>query len=286
MQLRYALFATLFLVPTHAFAQPAVDQTPPPEAWTGDATVAQPELGEALRAYENVIAELQQNLPDENTGDLALDYAARAAALHAAAQALAEQFLAKAEDAGDAELRERAEEIVAMEAEAAQFLNEWLEARPAPAAVEEEADTTVTGAAAPVPAQPETDASAEGSVVTAQAGAQEGELDPALAGQGEGVFQQRCSTCHSLEPGQQKAGPSLAGIYGREAASAEGQRYSPALEQSDIVWTEETLDAYIAAPKETVPGTTMAVGLPDDEARQAVIAFLKQHAEAAESGAD
>jgi hypothetical protein len=152
MQVRLALFASLFAISPQAFAQPAVDQTPPPEAWTGDATVAQPDLGDAIRAYENVLADLQQNLPDEYTGDRAADYAIRAIALHAAAEALAKRFLAEAEDA-DGGLRDKAQEIAAQEAEAAAFLKEWLEAHP-PVARVEETDTTTTGAAAPVPARP------------------------------------------------------------------------------------------------------------------------------------
>ncbi|WP_223861830.1 c-type cytochrome, partial [Geminicoccus harenae] len=41
---------------------------------------------------------------------------------------------------------------------------------------------------------------------------------PALAQQaadGERLFRTRCGTCHSIEPGQNRVGPSLAGVLGR-----------------------------------------------------------------------
>src|SRR5262245_29865440 len=58
-----------------------------------------------------------------------------------------------------------------------------------------------------------------------------------------------CGACHSLEPGRHKTGPSLAGVLGRKAGTAEGfHRYSAALKGADVVWNETTLDAWIADP--------------------------------------
>ncbi|WP_191062019.1 c-type cytochrome [Geminicoccus harenae] len=100
---------------------------------------------------------------------------------------------------------------------------------------------------------------------------------PALAQQaadGERLFRTRCGTCHSIEPGQNRVGPSLAGVLGRAAGTLEGARYSPALRESGIVWSSETIDAYLADPRQLVPGTTMTVGLRAPAERAAVIAYL------------
>jgi cytochrome c len=91
---------------------------------------------------------------------------------------------------------------------------------------------------------------------------------------GERLFRQRCSSCHSLEAGQNRAGPSLAGINGRTAGSAEGARYSPALRNSKIVWNAETLDRFLASPRQFVPGTTMSIGITNEAQRQALVKFL------------
>ena len=58
----------------------------------------------------------------------------------------------------------------------------------------------------------------------------------------------KCEACHSLEPGVTKIGPHLAGLFGRKAAAVDGFAYSTAMKNSGIVWDEQTLDPYIAAP--------------------------------------
>ena len=94
------------------------------------------------------------------------------------------------------------------------------------------------------------------------------------AADGERLFRTRCGTCHTVEPGQNRVGPSLAGVLGRTAGTLEGARYSPALRESGIVWSSETIDAYLADPRQLVPGTTMTVGLRATADRAAVIAYL------------
>jgi cytochrome c len=101
--------------------------------------------------------------------------------------------------------------------------------------------------------------------------------DAAFAQQadGERLFRQRCAACHSLEPGQNRAGPHLSGVIGRAAGSVEGARYSAALRESDIVWDSGTLDAFLAAPRQRVPGTSMTVGVPSAAQRAAIIGYLE-----------
>ena len=86
-----------------------------------------------------------------------------------------------------------------------------------------------------------------------------------------------CAACHSLESGRHLTGPSLADLWGRKAGSVGGfARYSTALKSAEVVWTEETLDAWLAAPQELVPGNTMTFsGLEEPKARADLIAFLK-----------
>jgi cytochrome c len=95
------------------------------------------------------------------------------------------------------------------------------------------------------------------------------------AGDGQRLFQQRCASCHALQSGQNRLGPHLAGILGRRAGSVEGARYSGAIQGSDIVWDEPTLDSFLTDPRQVVPGTTMVVGVPNSDQRRAIIAYLR-----------
>ncbi len=86
----------------------------------------------------------------------------------------------------------------------------------------------------------------------------------------------RCATCHRTEPGRNGVGPSLAGVYGAPAAHEPTYAYSRAMRESGLTWDEATLDAYLADPREVVPGTKMAfAGVRDPEERAAIIEYLK-----------
>jgi cytochrome c len=102
---------------------------------------------------------------------------------------------------------------------------------------------------------------------------------PALAdgdaAAGEKVYK-KCKTCHTLEAGQHRVGPSLAGMFGRTAGTADGFKFSKAMAGSGIVWDEASVDAYIANPKDFMPGNKMAFpGVKDAEDRADLIAYLK-----------
>ena len=97
--------------------------------------------------------------------------------------------------------------------------------------------------------------------------------------QGENVFG-KCKACHALEPGKNKIGPSLAGLFGRTAGTVEGFKYSTAMKDSGIVWDEETLDSFLEKPKQVVPKTRMAFPcLRKEQDRMDVIAYLKEAAQ-------
>jgi len=86
-----------------------------------------------------------------------------------------------------------------------------------------------------------------------------------------------CAACHAVEPGRHLTGPSLAGIWGRKAATAQGfGRYSAALRDAGIVWNASTLDAWLANPQKTAPGNYMQFrGISDPGIRADLIAYLR-----------
>jgi cytochrome c len=106
------------------------------------------------------------------------------------------------------------------------------------------------------------------------------------AGRGAQVFR-HCMACHSTGPGEHMTGPSLAHAWGARAATAEGfQRYSEALERSNLTWNDATLDKWLANPAALVPGTSMTFpGIKNAQARQDVIAYLKAIAQNKAPGA-
>lgn len=85
----------------------------------------------------------------------------------------------------------------------------------------------------------------------------------------------RCAACHSTVPGENKVGPSLAGVFGRKSGSETGFSYSAALKAANITWDEHTLDQFLANPAAMVPGTKMVVSIPNETERQNVIAYLQ-----------
>jgi cytochrome c len=83
--------------------------------------------------------------------------------------------------------------------------------------------------------------------------------------------------CHSFAPGRHLTGPSLAGVWGRKAGTAEGfVRYSEALKGSGIVWDSKSLDAWLKNPSALIPGNEMTfVGIADAAARADLLAYLQ-----------
>lgn len=86
----------------------------------------------------------------------------------------------------------------------------------------------------------------------------------------------RCAICHTVQPGVNRLGPSLAGIVGRKAATVAGFNYSPAMKASALVWTPRNLDLFFAKPQAVVKGNKMAyAGLPNPADRANLIAYLR-----------
>jgi cytochrome c len=102
-----------------------------------------------------------------------------------------------------------------------------------------------------------------------------GAAQAADAAAGETVFKSQCSICHSVQPGRNQVGPSLAGILGRKAGQAPNFHYSAANKSSDLTWDEATLDRYLTSPSTVVPHTIMTYGgLKDANKRANLIAYL------------
>jgi len=88
-----------------------------------------------------------------------------------------------------------------------------------------------------------------------------------------------CVACHTLGTEQaNRAGPTLAGIFGRRIATAPGYNFSDALKRLDIVWTPETVSKlFEIGPQAYTPGTKMPeqrIGSEQD--RVALVQFLER----------
>lgn len=93
---------------------------------------------------------------------------------------------------------------------------------------------------------------------------------------GKKVFN-KCKSCHALKAGKKKIGPHLEGIIGRTAGTIENFKYSKAMKDSGVVWTDENIDAYLKKPKDFMPGNKMTfVGLKKEKQRMDLIAYLKE----------
>jgi cytochrome c len=105
-------------------------------------------------------------------------------------------------------------------------------------------------------------------VIVAQAWAQD-------AANGERLFKADCSICHSPQPGRNLVGPSLFNVVNRHSGEITNFHYSDANRQSGLIWNVTTLDRYLTAPRDLVPGTKMTFpGLKDTQQRADLITYL------------
>ncbi len=93
------------------------------------------------------------------------------------------------------------------------------------------------------------------------------------AARGAQIYE-RCIACHALK--RNRTGPKHCGIFGRRAGGVAGFDYSDAMAASGTVWDSESLDRFLEAPMDAVPGTSMGydgVKVPQDRAD--LIAYLQ-----------
>lgn len=102
------------------------------------------------------------------------------------------------------------------------------------------------------------------------------EVDAEINAAGRRLFQQRCSACHVATAEQNRAGPHLVGMFGRTAGTVAGFDYSDAMTNSGVVWTDESLAAYLTAPRTYIPGNRMAfAGLARPEDIENLLDYLR-----------
>ena len=95
---------------------------------------------------------------------------------------------------------------------------------------------------------------------------------------GQLLFNNNCRTCHSMDEGDHRLGPTLNNVVGRKAGSVEGYAFSPSMKNSGLTWSAETLDQFIANPEAVVPGNQMQPygGIEDENVRAALVKFLSR----------
>jgi cytochrome c len=128
---------------------------------------------------------------------------------------------------------------------------------------------TATEAAAPAPAEtPAADPAAAGAKLEFASFTTD-------VAKGEKTFA-LCRSCHVLDEGVNRVGPSLYKVVGRKSGSVAGFTYSDANKASGVTWTTDVLFEYLADPKAFMPGTKMAFpGIKDAQDRANLVAFLE-----------
>lgn len=108
-----------------------------------------------------------------------------------------------------------------------------------------------------------------------------GYANAADVAKGKKVFN-KCKACHTLVADKHRIGPSLKGVFGRTAGTTTKYKYSKAMKKAGdggLVWSEETLSAYLVKPRAYVKGTKMTfVGIKKPTDMANLMAFLKEAA--------
>lgn len=96
---------------------------------------------------------------------------------------------------------------------------------------------------------------------------------------GRKIFR-KCESCHTFKAEVHRFGPSLSGVFGREAGRAPGYTYSSAMiaaQVDGLRWSEKALDEFLTKPARYLKGTRMQFsGLKNAADRANVIAYVKR----------
>ena len=102
---------------------------------------------------------------------------------------------------------------------------------------------------------------------------------PALAAEGERLFELHCAACHSVRAdAPPRPGPTLAALIGRPVAGDAAFDYSPAFRSArntGRTWNEATLRRFLDDPDDMFPGLWMSpTGLRREPDITAVVEYL------------
>ena len=94
---------------------------------------------------------------------------------------------------------------------------------------------------------------------------------------GKRLAQKSCAVCHSFNKGGKVVfGPNLFDIAGKPAGAIEGYKYSKALKESGLTWTDANLVGFLAAPEQFLKGTKARFpGLKSAKQKADILAYLK-----------
>jgi len=89
----------------------------------------------------------------------------------------------------------------------------------------------------------------------------------------------KCKTCHTFDKGgKNRMGPNLFGIVGKKAGTVADYRYGSYLKESDFIWSEEKLKAWIEDSKAVAAAAGKTSKMPSQHVADAradeIIAFL------------
>ena len=239
-----------------------------------------PAIDEAAVEYEAVEEDVAEDIREEDaTEDDVVEAPAEDATEEEVAAAPAEEAVeeeaveeAREEDVAEAPAEEAVEEEAAEEARE----EEVVEAPAEDATEEDVAEAPAEDATEEDAAEAPAEDAVEEEVAEAPSGDMSEFAQMVAAGDiqaGSRVWNQ-CRACHVADAEQNRVGPHLVGIVGRQANSIEGFRYSGNL--PDVAWTLDELDAYLENPRGYAPGTSMAFnGLRNVEDRANVLAYIE-----------
>ena len=97
---------------------------------------------------------------------------------------------------------------------------------------------------------------------------------------GEKIFK-KCAACHSIvKGGENKIGPALYNVVGRQVGGVNDYKYSKALMEYNKSWTFEELNGFLLKPAKWIKGTKMAyAGLRKEKDRASIIKYLNQNSD-------
>ena len=93
------------------------------------------------------------------------------------------------------------------------------------------------------------------------------------ADRGKQLFEKRCTGCHSLD--QDKEGPRLRGVYGRQAGTISSFKYSAALQSAHVTWDDDSLDRWLTDTDSLIADNDMAYRVQKADERADIIRYLK-----------